>query len=221
MTGKQADQILADIANGKDVRTSSGAKVTAENFEKFLLNDMVRKLGTKSEGETTVLYSSANKAAEIATKSPNIRILNKTEAYKFLMKIEKNENFSEAWEKLYGYAPDTRNYTSREGILLGGLDSEYDKSGKLVKPKTEGAWDIVSRNFVQTAKGETVIILGDDAKTQRVFFRTELPGLLKNKNITKINGMDKAEFASKLNSIKLDWEMSIINSTSYAIFMSA
>ena len=24
MTGKQADQILADIANGKDVRTSSG-----------------------------------------------------------------------------------------------------------------------------------------------------------------------------------------------------
>ena len=92
MTSKQADQILADIANGKDVRTSSGAKVTAENFEKFFLNDMVRKLGTKSEGETTVLYSSANKAAEIATKSPNIRIINKTEAYKFLMKIDKNEN---------------------------------------------------------------------------------------------------------------------------------
>ena len=51
MTGKQADQILADIANGKDIRTSSGAKVTAENFEKFFLNDMVRKLGTKSEGD--------------------------------------------------------------------------------------------------------------------------------------------------------------------------
>ena len=51
MTSKQADQILADIANGKDVRTSSGAKVTGENFEKFFLNDMVRKLGTKSEGD--------------------------------------------------------------------------------------------------------------------------------------------------------------------------
>ena len=51
MTSKQADQILADIADGKDVRTSSGAKVTAENFEKFFLNDMVRKLGTKSEGD--------------------------------------------------------------------------------------------------------------------------------------------------------------------------
>lgn len=33
--------------------------------------------------------------------------------------------------------------------------------------------------------------------------------------------MNKAEFASKLNSIKLDWEMSIINSISYDIFMSA
>nr|WP_314892001.1 hypothetical protein [uncultured Campylobacter sp.] len=48
MTSKQADQILADIANGKDVRTSSGAKVTAENFEKFFLNDMVGRLGIKS-----------------------------------------------------------------------------------------------------------------------------------------------------------------------------
>ncbi|WP_299086275.1 calcium-binding protein, partial [uncultured Campylobacter sp.] len=206
MTSKQADQILADIANGKDIRTSSGAKVTAENFEKFFLNDMVRKLGTKSEGETTVLYSSANEAAEIATKSPNIRIINKTEAFEFLMEIDKNKNFSRAWKKLYGYAPNTKNYTSREGILLGGLDSEYDKSDKLVKPKTEGAWDIVSRNFVQTAKGETVIILGDDAKTQRVFFRTELPELLKNKNITKINGMNKADFASKLNSYATDKE---------------
>ena len=51
MTSKQADQILADIADGKDVRTSSGAKVTAENFEKFFLNDMVGRLGIKSEGD--------------------------------------------------------------------------------------------------------------------------------------------------------------------------
>ena len=207
MTSKQADQILADIADGKDVRTSSGAKVTAENFEKFFLNDMVRKLGTRSEGETTVLYSSANEAAEIATKSPNIRIINKTEAYKFLMSLEKNnKNFNEAWKKLYGYAPDLSKRSSKVGILIGGINSEYDKSDKLVKPKTEGAWDIVSRNFVQTAKGETVIILGDDAKTQRVFFRTELPELLKNKNITKINGMNKADFASKLNSYATDKE---------------
>jgi hypothetical protein len=61
----------------------------------------------------------------------------------------------------------------------------------------------------------------DGAKVERTFYQTELPELLKNKNITKINGMDKAEFASKLNSIKLDWEMSIINSISYDIFMSA
>ena len=33
------------------MRTSSGAKVTAENFEKFFLNDMVGRLGTKSEGD--------------------------------------------------------------------------------------------------------------------------------------------------------------------------
>ena len=51
MTREQADQILADIANSKDIRTSSGAKVTAENFEKFFLNDMVGRLGIKSEGD--------------------------------------------------------------------------------------------------------------------------------------------------------------------------
>ena len=51
MTNEQAKKILADIANDKDVRTSSGAKVTAENFEKFFLNDMVGKLGIKSEGD--------------------------------------------------------------------------------------------------------------------------------------------------------------------------
>ena len=62
--------------------------------------------------------------------------------------------------------------------------------------------------------------IGKDAKVERTFYQTELPELLKSKNITKINGMDKAEFTSKLNSIKPDWEMSIINSTSYAIFIS-
>ncbi|WP_297905384.1 hypothetical protein [uncultured Campylobacter sp.] len=51
MTNEQAKKILADIANDKDVRTSSGAKVTAENFEKFFLNDMVGRLGIKSEGD--------------------------------------------------------------------------------------------------------------------------------------------------------------------------
>ena len=51
MTNEQAKKILADIANDKDVRTSSGAKVTAENFEKFSLNDMVGRLGIKSEGD--------------------------------------------------------------------------------------------------------------------------------------------------------------------------
>ncbi|WP_298986095.1 hypothetical protein [uncultured Campylobacter sp.] len=51
MTNEQAKKILADIANDKDVRTSSGAKVTAENFEKFFLNDMVGRLGIKIEGD--------------------------------------------------------------------------------------------------------------------------------------------------------------------------
>ena len=84
-----------------------------------------------------------------------------------------------------------------------------------------GAWDTVSKRFAAATKGEIVTMIVDGAKVERTFYQTELPELLKNKNITKINGMDKAEFASKLNSIKLDWEMSIINSISYDIFMSA
>ena len=51
--------------------------------------------------------------------------------------------------------------------------------------------------------------IGKDAKVEKTFDQTELPEPLKNKNITKINGMDKAESISRLNSIKPDWEMSI------------
>ena len=63
--------------------------------------------------------------------------------------------------------------------------------------------------------------IGKDAKVERAFYQTKFPELLKNKDITKINDMDKAEFTSRLNSIKPDWEMSIMNPASYDIFMSA
>ena len=182
------------------------------------LTRIIENLSVETSGQKTVLYSGMNmNEIDKLAKDPKIRILNNTEAYKFLNKIQENKDFADAWKKINGKYPEWKpDYSSPADKFIGGEDPVNGK------PRKMGAWDIISKNFVKTTKGgEIVALVGNNASTGRVFYQTELPELLKNKNITKINGMDKTEFASKLNSIKLDWEMSIMNPTSYDIFMSA
>ena len=121
----------------------------------------------------------------------NVRMIDKTPVGEFL-NIWENKNLRNALTRAFGNGdPDF------------DVIEEYKKRGSADK-KDSGLWDIASRHFVSEIKGEVVTAIGKDAKVERTFYQTELPELLKSNNITKINGIDKAEFTSKLNSIKPD-----------------
>ncbi len=55
-------------------------------------------------------------------------------------------------------------------------------------------WSIASKRFIGEAKGEVTAFV-NNADPRSVFCKMELPNILTNPNLTKINGMDKHEFA--------------------------
>lgn len=60
-------------------------------------------------------------------------------------------------------------------------------------------WSIASKRFINSAKGEVVaFVKGADPRS--VFCTQELPTILANPNITRINGEDKYKFAEKFKS---------------------
>ncbi|WP_297896771.1 hypothetical protein, partial [uncultured Campylobacter sp.] len=190
-TKDQADVELRKIVEGKLPTT------------KAELTRIIENLSVEASGQKTVLYSGMNmNEIDKLAKDPKLRMLNNTEAYKFVSTLKENKYFIKAWEKITGERnPNFDDYNSPVGKFIGGEDPVDGK------PRKAGAWDIISKNFVKTTKGgEIVALVGNNASTGRVFYQTELPELLKNKNITKINGMDKAELVSKLNSCATDRE---------------
>ena len=190
-TVEQANAELRKIVEGKLPAT------------KAELTRIIENLSVETSGQKTVLYSGMDmNEIDKLTKDPKLRILNNTEAYKFLDKIQDNKDFADAWKKITGEKnPNFDNHSSPVGKFIGGEDPVNGK------PRKMGAWDIISKNFVKTTKGgEIVALVGNNAGTGRVFYQTELPELLKNENITKINGMDKTELVSKLNSCATDKE---------------
>ena len=59
-------------------------------------------------------------------------------------------------------------------------------------------WSIASKRFIDGGRGNvTAFVTGADARS--VFCRQELPSILENPNITKINGEDKFSFAKKFS----------------------
>ena len=164
--------------------------------------DILKSIDLSSSGETTVFYSGvSSKDPKITSCADNdkFRMIDKTPAAKFLDifnedKGKRNIDLTEALERIF--KKDNPNFD---------VDIDLKKeSGSLVKNflyRTDnGAWDTVSKRFAAATKGEVVTIIGDGAKVERTFYQTELPELLNNKNITKINGIDKLEFAAKLNA---------------------
>ena len=55
-------------------------------------------------------------------------------------------------------------------------------------------WGVASRRFISNVKGEVTAFV-DNADESSVFRTVELPLLLSNPNVTKINKMDKQKFA--------------------------
>ena len=175
--------------------------------------DLVNILGVEANENKTVLYSGGVNIDKYLANS-NTNLINKTQLAQVLDIEQENkytDSFKRALEKVFNTNNDPNFDVIAESRKRGSLDgkvppSELNKFLYDVGKKDSGLWDIASKRFVSGIKGEVLTAIGDNALTTRTFYQTELPELLKNKNITKINGMDKAEFTSKLNSYATDRE---------------
>ena len=167
--------------------------------------DLINDLSVRSRGDKTLLYSGGIDL-ENYINNPKIKMINNTQVASVIDINTNNEytnNFKNALEKVFNTNNDPKFDIMAEYKTPG---SEVNKFFYDVGKKDSGLWDIASKRFVSEIKGEVLAAIGDNALTTRTFYQTELPELLKNKNITKINGMDKADFASKLNSYATDKE---------------
>ena len=184
-SAKQATDAIASL----DLDALSPKEIEAS------LKNIISQLDTTpfntSNSATTVLYSGTS--VEDIKDNPKFRVLDNTEAYKFLMGIEDNRPLMNALEKAYGEKPDFRDWTSKAGIFIGGDDR--------VTPRVGGAWDWVSANFVQEAQGNVVTKVGEGAGVNRVFFGTEIPGAKANPNITHIDHVEKDTLFKELDAL--------------------
>lgn len=79
-------------------------------------------------------------------------------------------------------------------LIALGLETQHDcPDEELMK-----IWALASSRFIQAASGEVRAFV-EHADKRSIFVAVELPQLLKNKAITKINGLDKFEFARLFN----------------------
>ena len=173
-TVEEANLELQKIINGENPATEAELSRIISELD---VTDTKASAGAK-----TVLYSRINPdtVANLAADSSN-RMLNNTEAYEFLDKIQENINFRDAWFKIFGEYPKwTDDYTSKADIFIGGIGGN---------PRTPGAWDTISRNFVKAGSGEVLFLVGENATMERVFFQTEWSAVQEFRNYSKINGV--------------------------------
>ena len=155
------------------------------------LRALISQLDISSAGTTTVLYSGGvpggggarDAALAIAAQDSTVRIIDSTEAAKFL-DWENNDLLRQKLVQLFGSNPDRG--TPANAFLFG----TYDASG--VRITADGAWDGVSARFVAEAGGE-VRVIGPSASASGVFGATELKALLQNNAVTSVEGIPLSE----------------------------
>lgn len=159
--------------------------------------------GNIKEYNTTVLYS--NKPKQMGDII-NTRTIDKTNASDFLS-LKKNKDLQKALKRIYSYDDDQFDDDLRKET------KESKVKQFLFKAEEGGAWNTVSKRFVEETSGKVVVIVGEDFKRERVFGATEYPTLLKSDNITTINGVPKDTF-KKINS-----DSKIINEASKKLIL--
>ena len=83
------------------------------------------------------------------------------------------------------------------GKKLVELGVGYHEVG-LSQEEVAQIWSVASRRFISNIKGEVKAFV-DKADARSVFRTVELPLLLQNQQVTKINGIDKFTFAEKFS----------------------
>ena len=185
----QAKEALAELVKG--------SYTTVDLF------NLVQKIDISADGSTTVFYSGAVNGvktiviAEEMANNPNIRIIDKTDAAKFLM----SDDFIKALGATKGFSlAQMRNggFSSPEKTAL--LNWLYD--GKV------GPWAKTSERFVEATTGK-VRILTEAPREGSVLLQTELPKLLemlkKGPEITEVNGLSRADLLKVGAAYSTNW----------------
>ncbi len=164
----------------------SEALLEIENINtKEGLIDLLERIDITSQntndGAKTVLYSGIGSLPDDLANSRMVRAIDKTDAANLI----NDKKFTNALERIFGSA------TSDEAI-----DFLYSPHGG-----TGGAWDIVSRRFVDDTAGEIVTLIGENANPDRIFFQTEWEAVKNNSNITTVNGVARDTFINEMATL--------------------
>ncbi|MFZ6639454.1 hypothetical protein ACO0LL_06895 [Undibacterium sp. TC4M20W] len=150
------------------------------------LKDLANQVSIYSDGQVTLLYGgmvhkdiSSNDLVELmVANKEDIRAINKTPVAAFLQ----SEDYLEAVAKAH-------NCKSVDEVL-----SKRDHpANQFMFAATDGRWADASARFTAATKGE-VMTLSGYAGADRTLGLVELPTILKNPEVTHINGKPKAVF---------------------------
>jgi hypothetical protein len=174
LSHQQAIELLQD--HPEDYRTPESLK------------DLANQVSVYSDGQVTLLYGgmvhkdiSSNDLVELMVANhEDIRAINKTPVAAFLQ----SEDYLEAVAKAH-------NCKSVDEVL-----SKRDHpANQFMFAATDGRWADASARFAAATRGE-VMTLSGYAGADRTLGLVELPTILKNPEVTHINGKPKAIFES-------------------------
>ena len=147
-----------------------------ENLSVKKLVDIVENISIKdriaSNNAVTIFYSGESETLInelVKTSDESVRIIRRTDAYKFLA----NAKFKVILE----YAAECDNPTLSENELIKEVNrllyeaSSYDAAGNL--KEGQGFWTIISRRFAAETTGDAYSLCCN-AKQDRIFFSDEL-----------------------------------------------
>ncbi len=148
------------------------------------LRKSLDSMSTTVDGTTSgILYSGwitedfhSGKAAEdVALENGKVARINDTDAYKLL----NSEEFELAYKKA----------NPKDFAVLFDTD-------RTLRTGPNSLWDHISRKFAAGLSGD-VMTVTPNADARRVFAQTELPTLLENPKVKRINGVDKVVYSGR------------------------
>ncbi|NUE96934.1 hypothetical protein GYW75_11170 [Gilliamella sp. ESL0232] len=171
--------------------------LTKEEAEKRLfkvkdadgLRDLIQQLDINTHGKTTILYSgmldSGMHTSQIIDQLKNnssLRLIDNTEASKFLADATVDDSpLNRKLKQIFG-VKGRDELPSQAYEFLFGSNSNGSR-------QPNGAWDAISKRFVDGAVGDVRVLGGFGMDSGRVFAATELPALLNNPKVRSVNGI--------------------------------
>lgn len=132
-----------------------------------------------------------NKAFEIAMHEDTTTAHNGAVVYSVsYMPHDENKKQAKAFIAKHNEAKMLDDTPCGKALIALGLDGKVNEVGE----KITQIWRIASSRYIASASGNIhAFVAGADERS--TFYTTELTEILKNPNITHINGIDKSEFA--------------------------